>query len=317
MKTTFRNLKISNKLLDLDITDDVFKEAEAIYKKERNKKLDRELYYCILQPKYLLKISLNSNNGYQEDKIIDLKQRSGKDIDNARWFDVNDMRFNFAPKTEDVKNINYIKYTMNITTSDKTIFTSIDDYKKRIIQIVREANATTDTSPGIINPSLYSTTEALREFIGSLNWLYNTDMETKGIIEKKLDSLSRKFVGFNWPISLFFRVKDIADNRRLTVIGTFGRTRNYNYGYRNYGGYNRRSSSWTAYDVPHDNPAYNYIDEGTYASEITELIPGTIQFDSSVNSLPKSYDPIEYFIGRKKYDVLVFDQNMIDKANKK
>jgi hypothetical protein len=122
-----------------------------------------------------------------------------------------------------------------------------------------------------------------------------------------------KYSGFDWELGLFYKVKDIDDNRRLTVVALLGNNyKGYNYRWRSY-----NSLSWKILDIPHDNPAYNYIDVGTYAAEFEEQIPGSIQFDQTVKSLPKSIEPIKHAIGRKKDVIHVFDQIAVDRANKK
>ncbi|KYK22733.1 hypothetical protein AYK24_00465 [Thermoplasmatales archaeon SG8-52-4] len=313
MRTNFRNLKISNKLLDLNIPDEIFKEAEDVYKKHKTNKLENEFAYCIFQQKYILKTRLSKPPYGNDDKVVGLQERCGKEDDNGRWFETAETRFSFVPTITDIKAINYIKLNMRVWAKPRGIFDNMDDYKYAIIDYIRTHDTLSNTGYGTINPHIYTDIEKVKGFVQHLNWLYDTDIDTTGFVSKKIDALNSKFKDFSWQIHNFFRVKDIDNNRRLAVVIKFGAKRQYHYGY----GRSYDDLQWCAYDIPHENPAYNYVDEGTFAAQFEDHIPGKIQFDNSVKSIPKSFDPLEYYIGRKKDQVFVFNQDMIDKANKK
>lgn len=318
MITTFRNLEISNKLLDLNITDDVFKDAKKVFKNDVNPKVENNFYYYILKPTYKIGIVLGKP-GYSnvDDKVVKLEQRDGKNNDNATWYQVDNARFNFVPTTEEILKINYLYSGLRMQSQKNHIYKSIGEFRTAVIDQIRSENKSNNYTYCMIETHIANNSEDVTELVNVINWLYDTDFDVTGLTDKQLESLNNKHQRFDWELSIYYKVKDIADNRRLALVAKVGDTYyrgGYNYR-RNYGGYN--SVSWKIIDVPHDNPAYNYIDEGTYAANYGQEIAGSIQFDGTVNSLPKNYEPIEHAIGRRKDLVHVFDQNAIDKANKK
>jgi hypothetical protein len=320
MITTFRNLEISNKLLDLNITDDVFKDAKKVFKNDVNHMVESNFYYYIFKPTYKIGIVLGKpgySNG--DDKVVKLEERDGKNNDNATWYQVNNARFNFVPTTEEILKINYLYSSLRMQSQKDHIYKSIGEFKTAVINQIRNEDKANNYTYCMIDTHISNSSEEVIELVNVVNWLYDTDFDTTGLTDKQLESLNSKHAKFDWELSLYYKVKDIADNRRLSIVAKVGDTYfrgGYNYR-RNYGGGGYSSTSWKIIDVPHDNPAYNYIDEGTYASNFGQAIAGSIQFDGTVNSLPKSYEPIEHAIGRRKDLVHVFDQNAIDKANKK
>ena len=314
MITTFRNLEISNQLLGLNITDDVFKNIKKVFKTNRDEKTASKFYYYVLKPTYKIGVYLGASSyphsGY---KVVELNERTGKDTDDACWYQINDEKFSFVPTTEEINHIQYSSGTLLLHTSKDHVFNRIQNYKNNIIDSLRAKNSEHAFSYAVINTHISDDPKQLKDLIDSLNWLYDTDFDKTGITENQLKTMANKYSGFNWELGLFFKVKDIDDNRRLVLMATLGSNyKGYNYRWRNY-----NSLSWRVLDVPHDNPAYNYIDVRTYATEFGEQIPGSIQFDQTVKSLPKSIEPIKYAIGRKKDVIHIFDQTAIDKANKK
>ena len=314
MITTFRNLEISNQLLGLNITNDVFKNIKRVFKTDHNEKAPSEFYYYVLKPTYKIGVFLGASDYmHGGDKVVELEERKGKENDDACWYQVHEEKFSFVPTTEEINYINYSSSTLQLRTRKNHIFNRIQNYKNNIIDSFRTKDSGHAFSYATINTHISGDSKQLENLIDSINWLYDTDFDKTGITENQLETMQNKFSGFNWELGLFFKVKDLDNNRRLALVASLGSNfKGYNYRWRSY-----NSLSWKIIDVPHDNPAYNYIDVGTHATEFGEQIPGSIQFDQTVKSLPKSVEPIKHDIGRKKDAIHIFDQTTIDKANKK
>jgi hypothetical protein len=319
MITTFRNLEISNQLLELNITDDVFKDAKKVFKKDRNLKASNNFYYYILKPTYKIGVYLGPPDySHEDDKIVELSERKGKDTDDATWYQVNDTRLSFIPSTDEISKINYLHSTLRMYSQKTLIFENTGNYKKNIINSLRAEDKQNNYFYASIDTHIGDNSEDLTELVETINWLYDVDFNMAGLTDKQLSNLASKHSKFEWELGLYYKVKDLPGNRRLALIAMLGDRYyrgGYNYHRNQYRSYN--SLSWKIIDVPHDNPAYNYIDEGTYGSNFSLQVPGSIQFDNTVISLPKTIDPIEHIIGRRKDPVHIFDQNAIDKANKK
>jgi hypothetical protein len=312
MITTFRNLEISNQLLGLNITENVFKDIKKVFKAHRNEKISNRFYYYVLKPTYQIGVYLGATSyTHSGDKVVELTERRGKETDDTSWYQVDNTKFSFVPTTEEITHISYLCSTLLMTTTKDPIFNRIQNFKNNVINCLRTKNST--AAHAAIRTHISKDSKQLEDLIDSINWLYDTDFDKTGITEIQLEAMENKYSGFDWELGLFFKVKDIDDNRRLVLMATLGGNfRGYNYRYRSY-----NALSWQILDVPHDNPAYNYIDVGTYATEFGDQIPGSIQFDQTIKSLPKSIEPIKHAIGRKKDIIHIFDQNAIDKANKK
>ena len=318
MITTFRNLEISNQLLELNIPNDVFKHIKKIFKKDRNLKAKNNFYYYMLKPTYKIGIYLGSPDySHENNQVVELNERNGKDADNATWYQLGKSKFSFVPNTQEIEKIHYIENALRLHYSKTLAFKDINEFKTATINGLRTEDRKDNFSYATIDTNIGEDSESLIELIETVNWLYDTDFDLTGLTKTQIDSIKNKHSSFKWELGLYYKVKDLDDNRRLALTAIVGDTcyrSDYNYR-RNYHNYN--SLSWKILDIPHDNPAYNYIDEGTYGTKFENQIPGSVQFDDTVKSLPKSFDPIEYAIGRRKDPVHVFDQNAIDKANKK
>ncbi len=314
MITTFRNLEISNQLLDLNITDAVFKNIKKVFRTDRNDKVPSKFHYYVLKPSYRIGVFLGAaRHMYSGDKVVELTERIGKKTDDASWYQIDNIKFSFVPTTEEINHINYLNGTLRMSTTKDHIFNKIQTFKNNMIRCLRSEDPKHEFSYARIDTYISNDSKQLEDLIGSINWLYDTDFDKTGITDSQLGTMERKYSGFEWELGLFFKVKDIDNNRRLTLLASLGNNyKGYNYKWRNY-----NSLAWRILDVPHDNPAYNYIDVGTYATEFGDQIPGSIQFDQTVKSLPKSIEPIKHAIGRKKDVIHIFDQTAIDRANKK
>ena len=314
MITTFRNLEISNQLLDLNITDSIFKKAKKVFKNDLNLKVSHKFNYCILKPKYKMIIHLGQPDySHGGDKVVDLFEKLGKDTDNETWYQISDARFNFVPNTNEILNINELLTGLKLKFVEDLIFNNVGEFKTAIINKLRTKETKNDYTYAEIETNLSEDSKSLITLINTINWLYDTDFDITGCTDKQLKDLSSKFSNFEWEIGLYYKVKDLPDNRRLILVAFLGDSyKGYNYRYRCY-----NNLSWKIIDVPHDNPAYNYIDEGTYGANFEKQIPGKLQFDPTVKSLPKTIDPLKHAISRRKDQIHVFDQNAIDKANKK
>ncbi len=314
MITTFRNLEISNQLLGLNISDAVFKNIRKVFRTNRDEKATSKFYYYVLKPTYKIGVFLGASDYmHGGDKVVKLEERNGKENDDACWYQVSEEKFSFVPTTEEINHIHHLNTTLQLNTRENHIFNRIQNYKNNVIDCLRAKDSKHTFSYATINTSISDDSEQLESLIDSINWLYNTDFDKTGITGNQLETMGNKYIGFDWELRLFYKVKDIDNNRRLTLVASLGNTsRGYNYKWRSYS-----SLAWKILDIPHDNPAYNYVDAGTYATEFGDQIPGSIQFDQTIKSLPKSIEPIKYAIGRKKDIIHVFDQTSVDKANKK
>lgn len=314
MITTFRNLEISNQLLGLNITDYVFKDIKKVFKTHHNKKAAGKFYYYVLKPTYKIGVFLGASDYmHNGDKVVRLDERKGKEDDNACWYQVNEEKFSFVPTTEEINHIHYFSIDLRLSARKDHIFNRIQNYKNNVIDSLRAEDSKNEHHYATINTQVSEDPDQLENLIDSINWLYDTDFNKTGITLSQLEQLGKKYRGFDWELGLFYKVKDIDNNRRLTLVAILGNNhQGYNYRYRSY-----NSLTWRILDIPHDNPAYNYIDVGTYATEFGETIPGSIQFDHTIKSLPKSIEPIKHAIGRKKDVIHIFDQTAINRANKK
>ncbi len=314
MITTFRNLEISNQLLGLNITEDVFKNVRKVFRTNRNDKVPSKFHYYVLKPSYRIGVYLGAKTyAYSGDRVVDLVERRGKETDDTSWYQIDNVKFSFVPTTEEIIRINHLCSTLQMNTTKDHVFKKIQTFKNNIIDSLRTKDSKHAFSYATIDTHISDDSKQLEDLIDSMNWLYDTDFDKTGITENQLNTMENKYSGFEWELGLFFKVKNIDDNRRLVLMASLGNNyKGYNYKWRNY-----NSLTWRILDVPHDNPAYNYIDVGTYATEFGQQIPGSIQFDQTVRSLPKSIEPIKHAIGRKKDVIHIFDQTAIDRANKK
>jgi len=220
MITTFRNLEISNHLLELDIPDNILKQIKQEYKNNKNLKIDRyrSLEFCVLKPTYKLSVLLSSP-GYShvEEKVVTLTERRGKDTDDRTWYQVSDVKFNFVPTTEEVNFINYIDKKFNTLSSSSDItFDSIDQYKKNLITRSRTNSAVDRTHNYLkLETHINDDSAQVTELLETVNWLYDANFDKTGITLAQLEAISTKNRKFEWGIGLYYKVEDIDNNRRL------------------------------------------------------------------------------------------------------
>jgi len=288
MITTFRNLEISNHLLELDIPDNILEQIKQEYKKHKNLKIDRyrNLEYCVLKPTYKLSVLLSSPGfSHGAERVVTLTQRNGKDTDDQTWYQVSNIKFNFVPTAKEVDFIHYTDTKFNTLSNKRnTIFDNIDQYKKDLITNSRAISAQGRTHNYLkLESHINDDSAQVVVLLETMNWLYNANFDKTGVTLAQLEAISSKNRKFEWGVGFYYKVVDIDNNRRLALVGTTDRHSSYNYRWRNYS-----ATTWNIIDVPHDNPAYNYIDAGTYATKFTEEIPGVIQFDATAKALPKS-----------------------------
>ncbi len=138
MITTFRNLEISNQLLELNIQNDVFKHIKKIFKKDRNLKAKNNFYYYMLKPTYKIGIYLGPPDySHENNQVVELNERNGKDADNATWYQLGKSKFSFVPNTQEIEKIHYIEDALRLHYSKTLAFKDINEFKTATINDLR------------------------------------------------------------------------------------------------------------------------------------------------------------------------------------
>lgn len=287
MITSFRNLEISNKILDLNIKDKDLKQVKDIYAKYKNYSDKNNVSYTLKTNNYYLEVFFRKPI-YDINNVV----RFDKNVKNvSTCFKVENVRFTNLPDKKDIPNIAEASTLMKMWTygNSTDIYKSVNLFKHSVILSKRK------------HTNILHNTSITDKTINTLNWLYDTDIDKSLFTATKVRDLERNTKDINWDCGYYVSVKDIKNNRRLAII------------------HKPKASYWSEVqygiiDVPHTNPYFNYIDENTYTKVDSD---GTIQFDSSVTTLPKEFDPLQNFVRRNTDKITVFTQDIIDKQIKR